>query len=380
MMGPRLTSILLAVGALSGLACHRQPALTTPASDQNVYAARYPERLRELRSRFAADAEKTLDSFDALRALPASVPPSNADELEQVVRRADAGGRSQPYVDEALRQEDIDALMNENRSAIRRRVAGSVAFAAKEKECIKEDIDAFAGTAATATDRAVDRQLEERLRARNPAHRYLQMHADELGEQRVNALERPVDTLTRASFVANVRLALYRLELADLLDQEKAVRTTLERDEADSRASLESAGLSKSYRLAVEEQIAKDEAARLALPTEVAASRAAEQDMEARAEALQKDYQSLLESLLAEIEERKAKAAAAPAKPAPAPKTPSAPAPADPASPAPAAPATPGTPSPAPATPAPAAPAPPAPAAPTPAAPKAPVGPPPSPT
>lgn len=370
MMGPRLTSMLLAMGALSSLACHRQPALTTPASDQNVYAARYPERLRELRSRFAEDAEKTVDSFDALRSLPTSVPTSNADELEQVVRRADAAGRSQPYVDEALRQEDVDALMTENRSAIRRRVAGSVAFAAKEKECVKEDIDAFAGTAATATDRAVDRQLEDRLRAHNPAWRYLQMHADELGEQRVNALERPIDTLTRASFVANVRLALYRRELGDLLDQEKAVRTTLERDEADSRASLESDGLSRSYRLAVEDQIAKDEAARLALPTEVAASRAAEKDMEARAEALQHDYQSLVDSILAKLDERQAEAATAPAKPTPASKATAAPAATTPVAPA--------TSAPSPADPYPPV-GPPAPPAPAPGPPPAPPAPAPSP-
>jgi hypothetical protein len=338
MLAPRLALIWLALGAAGSVACHRQPALTTPASEQTVYAADYSERLREVRARFVADEEKTRKSFDALRALPRSVPASNAGELEQLVRRADAAGRSQHYVDEALRQEDVDALMRENRSAIRRRVAGSVAFAAKEKECVKEDIDAFAGAAAVATDRAVDRQLEERLRAHNAAQRYLHAHGDELGEARVNALERPIDNLTRASFVANVRLALYRFELADLLDQERAVRTTLERDEAEGRAILEREGLSKSYRLSVEDQVAKDEAALLAIPTEVTASKGAEADLEARAAALQKDYQAFVEGLLAEIERRKTappERPAAPRAPAPA-KAPAPEEPAPPAAPAPA--------------------------------------------
>jgi hypothetical protein len=312
MIAARLSWLLLALGAAGNVACHRQPVLTTPASDQALYAAGYPEHLREVRERFAADEEKTRKSFDALRALPASVPTSSAGTVEQLVRRADAAGRSQHYVDEALRQEDVDALMRENRNAIRRRVAGSIAFAAKEKECVKEDIDGFAGTAATATDRAVDRQLEERLRAHNPAQRYLQAHADELGEARVNALERPLDSLSRASFVANVRLALYRIELDDLLDQAKANDRTLERDAAEARAILDSQSLSKSYRLSLEDQVAKDEAARQAIPTELAAAKGARKDLEARAEALQKDYQALVEGLLAELERRKA---AAPAKP-----------------------------------------------------------------
>lgn len=307
-----MTLMLLAAGAASSLACQRQPTLTTPESDETEYAAQYPDRLRELRARFVEDEEQARSSLAGLRALPRSVPAANADELEQVVQKADAAGRSQRYVDEALRQEEVAALMSENRSAIRRRVAGSVAFAVKDKECLKEDVDALAGTAASATDRAVAHQLEERLRARNPAHQYLRAHAEELGAQRVRNLERPVDALSRASFVANVRLALYRFELADLLDRERAVRTTLERDEADGRAALASTRLSKTSRLALEEQVARDEAARLALPTEVSASKNAEQDMEARAEALQKDYGALLEELLAELRHRESEAEAGP--------------------------------------------------------------------
>jgi hypothetical protein len=324
MIAHRLTLMLIALGA-GNIACHRQPVLTTPATDQTVYATGYAERLRDVRARFTAAEDDTRKSFQSLRTLPESAPASNADEIEQLVRRADAAGRSQPYVDEALRQEEIDALMTENRNAIRRRIAGSVAFAAKErecmkKECVKEDVDALAGTAATATDRAVARQLEERLRSHNPAQRYLHTHADELGEGRVNALERRIDTLSRASFVANVRLHLYRLELDDLLEQEKAVRSTLERDEAENRATLGQEGLSKSYRVSLEEQVARDEAAREAIPSEVSASKGSLKDLEARAESLQKDYQALIDELLAELERRQAMApekptgATAPAK------------------------------------------------------------------
>ncbi len=306
-----IRSLLCAAAAVSALACHDRPALTTPESDQTAYAATYPERLRDVRTRFAEDEAAARGTFDSLRALPSGVPASNADELEALVRRADAAGRSQHYVDESLRQEDVHALMGEGRGAIRRRVAGSVAASAKElakeRECLKEeDVNALSGGAASATDRAVNRQLTSRLRARNPAQSYLHAHADELGEQRVITLERQVDTLSRASFISNVRLALYRLEQSDLLEQEKAVRTTLERDEAEGRAALGNEDLSKSHRLAIEEQVGRDEAARIALDAEVSASKQAEKDLEARAEALQRDYQALLDVLLAELTRKQA--------------------------------------------------------------------------
>jgi hypothetical protein len=319
--------LLLIAAAISVTACHRPPVLTTPESDQAAYAALYPERLRDARTRFTEDEAEARKSFDPLRALPSSASVENADELEQLVRRADAAGRSQHYVDEALRQEEVAALMQENKGAIRRRVAGSVAATAKdlskkeEKAClVEEDINALAGSAATGTDRAVNRQLESRLRARNPAHQYLRAHADELGEQRVATLERQVDNLSRASFLSNVRLALYRIELEDLLDQQQAVRTTLTRDEAEGRAALGGEGLSKSHRLAIEEQVARDEAARGALDSEVQASQAAAEELEAKAQALQKDYQAMLDVMLGELERKQTSAEPAqdPAKPEPA--------------------------------------------------------------
>jgi hypothetical protein len=101
-----------------------------------------------------------------------------------------------------------------------------------------------------------------------------------------------------------VRLALYRSELEGLLERQKAVRTTLERDEAEGRATLAGTGLSKSHRLAVEEleeQVARDEAARSALDAELAASQAAEAELETRAEALQKDYQAMIDVMLGEL-------------------------------------------------------------------------------
>jgi hypothetical protein len=322
MITPRLRSLALVLAFLGAACHHRQPVPTTPATEQVDYAAAYPERLHAVRDNFSAAEAEARQRFARLRELPSLASADSADEVAELARRADAAGRSQPYVDETLHQEDVAAVMNDGKGAIRRRVAGSVASSAKEmakeKECLKEeDVNALAGAAASGTDRAVGRQLEGRLRSHNPAHAYLRAHGDELGEQKLPALTRQADALSRTSFLSHVRLALYRLELDDLLDQQKAVRTTLERDAAEGHAALGSDTLSKSHRLALEEQVASDEAARQALDGEIAASEQARQDMQTRADALQRDYQTLLDGLLAELE-RKAATPAANRAPSPA--------------------------------------------------------------
>ena len=327
MFQPR-TLLTLAACTLTLAACHRQPMLTTPASDEAAYAELYPDRLRDVRARFEEDEAKARKSFDALRTLPKDTPASDADEIEELVKRADAAGRSQHYVDEALRQEEVRTVVWDGKGAIRRRIAGSVAYAGKElakkkgqekeNQCLTdEDINSLSNTAATGTDRAVERQLEGRLRERNPAQRYLHAHSDLVGPQRLASLERQVDLLSRASYVAHVRLELYRQQLEALLEQEKAVRTTLDRDEAEGRAALESTDLSKSERLSLEEQITKDEVARGALAAEVTASKTAEKDLETRAATLKDEYQALLTGLVNELEQKRANAPPAPAAPAP---------------------------------------------------------------
>ena len=327
MIQPR-TLLALAACTLTLAACHRQPMLTTPASEEAAYAELYPDRLRDVRARFEEDEAKARKSFDALRTLPKDTPASDADEIEELVKRADAAGRSQHYVDEALRQEEVRTVVWDGKGAIRRRIAGSVAYAGKElakkkgqekeNQCLTdEDINNLSNTAATGTDRAVERQLEGRLRERNPAQRYLHAHSDLVGPQRLASLERQVDLLSRASYVAHVRLELYRQQLDTLLEQERAVRTTLDRDEAEGRGALESTELSKSERVSLEEQITKDEVARGALDAEVNASKSAAKDLETRAAALKDEYQALLTALINELEQKRASAPPAPVAPAP---------------------------------------------------------------
>ncbi len=320
MIVPRMIRVLCLIApALSLMACNKQPALTTPSSDQSAFAADYPQRLSEVRTAFTEDEARARTSFATLRALPSTLHDTNVPSTQEVVRQADAAGRSQYYVEEALSHEEMARLFTEDRGALRRRIAGSVAFTAKEKELPKEQADELGNSAAAATERAVDRQLDRRLHARNEATHYIAAHRDALGERNVPTLEQQSDAIARASFVAHVRLELHRRELERLLNEESKVRATLDRTEADASRALGEPGLSKARKADIELRLAATRATRTAMDKELVAARLAVDDMEAKTKALKADYDTLVATLLQDLERKPTATASVAAKPVTAP-------------------------------------------------------------
>lgn len=310
----RMLRWAVVVGVLPLAGCNKQAVLTTPSSAQVGFAESYPTRLGELRTEFSDGEAAARQSFDRVRELPAKLRHTDYGAAQELVRQADAAGRSSYYADEALSQEQTERLFEEGPGTLRRRIAGSVAFAAKEQECAKESADALGAAAAAATERAIARQLDERLSRHSPAAEYIEAERERLGERNVELLEKQAAAITRASFMANVRLALYRRELDELLEDEASVRATLDRRVTSDEAALGKADLSKRQRARLEERLARARAARAALDTEAGAARAAVADLDARSEALGKDYQTLITTVLDELERKKSEPVAAKAE------------------------------------------------------------------
>jgi hypothetical protein len=150
-----------------------------------------------------------------------------------------------------------------------------------------------------------------------------------LGQSNLAELGKQADALARASFVAHVRLELYRRELDKLLAEQADVKVTLERSEREGTAELGNAGLPKARKAAIQERVTASKAARAALDQEVEAARTAEKGMEASIESLQKDYGLLLRTLLDELAHPPPKSATRPSK-APSNTTEPSPAPSEP--------------------------------------------------
>jgi|GEM_PF-3518219 len=338
-------SVLLAFVPALGCQPERPPA--SPSGDQSGFAEGYPTRLNEVRTAAAEDEARTRRDFDAIRALPSQVRDTDFGAVAELVRRSDATGRSSHYADQALDNEAAAGLFSEDKGALRRRIANAVSNSIKQKygnttkeekekekekekapecQCLVDQADELGGMAAAIAQRSVERQFERRLEAHSEAARYLEDERDVLGEQNLPTLEKQSDAITRASFVSHVRLELYRREIESLLEEKATVKATLDRTLQEDNATLAGGNLSKGHKAALEARVAAKQSAQAALDKEVSDSASALETMEQRNETLQKDYQAVLDAVLAELE---AKAEAAPPRAAPATGSAATPAPVD---------------------------------------------------
>lgn len=303
----RSSSLILCASfsLLTSLACSKQaPPLTAPSGDQPSYAEQYPTRLNTLRTRFAADEAKVQAALPQLE--PAAQKLGNADPatVKQLFELADAEGKSSAYAAQALEADTVTRFWDEEKQPLHQKIGGAVSYAGKQKECSKECGDDLGGVAAGASDRAVEKQLEERQQRLGEIHRFVEEHEDQLGKPNLDAAEKQANGLAALSHLTHVRLELYRRELESSLSEASDVRSTLERTEKESDAVLADSKASKSRRALAEKRKASAAAARSALDAEVEQGKAALKDMEQREKKLATDYDKAFDSLTDGLEKR----------------------------------------------------------------------------
>jgi hypothetical protein len=303
----RFPQLLLCVSfsLLGSLACSKQPPpLTAPSGEQPSYAEQYPARLNTLRTRFAADEAKVQAALPQLE--PAAQKLGNADPatVKQLFELADAEGKSSAYADQALEAETVSRFWDEEKQPLHQKIGGAVSYAGKQKECSKECGDDLGGVAAGASDRAVEKQLEERQQRIGELHRFVEDHEDELGKPNTEAAEKQANAIAELSHLTHVRLELYRRELEGTLSEASEVRSTLERIEKESNAVLADAHASKSKKALAEKRKASAAAAGVAYNSEVDQAKQALADMEQREKKLVSDYDKAFEALTASLDQK----------------------------------------------------------------------------
>lgn len=298
-MKPLSTSLLVLSLALA--ACSQQPGpVAATSGEQAGYAERYPARLIDVRSGFADDENRARRDFSEFKSYPDALHNPDFHAVHGVVEQADAAGKSSAYTEAALEGETVHRFFTEEKDGLHQKVAGSVTYVAKEKQC-SEDLG---GVAAAAMDRGVDKQIEERLRDYNEAHRYIEDHQDELGKANIDTLEKQSDKIAHTSNVVNVRLELYRRELEALLNDASSVRSTLDRTIRESDAVLADASASKSKKALAQRRRTNAENARAKLDAEVDQAQRGIDEMQQRIGAVQRDYRASLDALLDDLDKR----------------------------------------------------------------------------
>ena len=297
-----MTSIKLAPFVVALAGCTRpEPALYASAADQPAYAERYPAELGTTQNAYLTDDQQAQTLASGFAKYPDQLdkPPSYAAVLE-VVKAADQAGKSADLAAGMAEAEEVRAFFTANKDPIHQKVAGSVDYAAKQKQCDAE----LAGTAVGAMDRAIDQEVDETVRSHNAATRVIEDNQDALGRQNLDKLTKQSDQLALASYIVHVRMPQTKRNLDAALGDASTVKKTLERDQEQAKAVLDDPHASKAAKVTADKRSAAASNALAALDAEIADAKKLSQDMDKRTQAAQKSYEDALKALEDDLAQR----------------------------------------------------------------------------
>jgi len=291
--------ILAALAAAACSAPKPEPRIASSAGEAG-YAIEYPGALQSLSNQY-------VNAEGAIKKIAADFP-KYPDQLKdppwphvlEVVQRADEAGASASYVERHREVQGARTFFTEEKDEITKRVAGSVQYAAKKKEC---DFDAY-GPAAGGLKDAVDKQLEKRTRARNEAHFLIDRHRDALGKANTQVLEKQADDISLASYLVNIEIVTVKVDAARLLADADQVKKTLDRAIADEQSFQAATGRSAAEKKASADRVTRMQESKARVDSAVAQTQTFAKDIEQRNDAIKKEYVTALDALKKAISSR----------------------------------------------------------------------------
>ena len=283
---------LLAAAFAAGCTQKPEPVFASSANEES-YAERYPATLLAVRTEYANDEGKARELFGGFQNYPAALSSPDGQQVLAVVQRADAAGKSAAYTHRAQENQAVEQFFTDEKDPLHQKVGGAAQYAAKQKECTVD----VASPAIGALDKGVDKALEDRLRERDEAHRYIEDHQDALGKPNLEKLEKQADEISLASYLVHVRVKELKAELTRMIDEASDVKKTLGRDDTEARAVVADPAASKSAKATAQTRATAAEGASAGIDSEVENAKRAVADMDARTTQLEKDYNAALDAL-----------------------------------------------------------------------------------
>jgi hypothetical protein len=285
-------SLASVVVALAGCA-RPEPALYASAADQPAYAERYPAELGTTQNAYLTDNQQSQTLTASFAKFPDQLDKPSWSALLDVVQAADQAGKSGDLAAGMAEAEAVRGFYASSKDPIHQKVAGSVDYAAKQKQCDAE----LAGTAVGAMDRAIDQELDDMVRSHNAATRVIEDNQDALGKQNLDKLGKQSDQIALASYIVYVRMPQTKQNLDAALADASTVKKTLERDQERAQAVLADGHASKPAKVTADKRNAAAANALAALDAEIADAKKLSDDMERQTGAAQKNYEAALKAL-----------------------------------------------------------------------------------
>lgn len=299
-------SLALAIASLYACTPAGQKPIVTSAADQSGYAIRYPESIAAARGQFAEQENRAARQSGDLGTFANDIETKNWPAVKTTYELADASGKSGTYAERYEQTEGINTFFREEKDHLNQAIAGNVAYSAKQNNC--QDPNAIAGTAMFSTNKAVEKQLKERMRANNEAHAFLESHAESIGRPALEKLRDQVDKLTELSYTANVGVERSRQQMQGMLEEASRVKKTLDETAKEADALAQDTKQPEADRRAAK---ARAEAARASagrVDSETQQAKFVLDNMDQRINKLREDYRQALKGLLDAVDQKAAQA------------------------------------------------------------------------
>lgn len=297
--GRAFASAVFALAA--GCNQQQQPALSASSANEPAYAERYPAQLSTARTRFAKDEEEVQKLTTDFQKFPDELDKPDWMVVGAVVEEADQAGKGWDYAAGQSEQQAVRDFYDQEKQPIVQKVGGAADYAAKQKKC--EDVELY-GPVAGGLDRAVDQQLEERVRSRSVAQRTIEDNQDLVGKPNVDKLEKQADKIALASYLVHVRLPQTKRDIDAALADASDVKKTLERTKERAAVVESNPQASKSAKQLAQKRASAASAAEAQLDAEVAEAKKLSEQIEQRANAAEKTYETALQTLKDTVKQR----------------------------------------------------------------------------
>lgn len=297
-------TLLLASLFAAGGACSQQqkpePEIASSAGEFG-YAARFPAALSAERARLDAYENRAKRFIPKFANYPGELNEPDWAHVLGVVERADQAGRSGSFVARVREVDSVEGFFDDEKEVIGRKVGGAADYAASQKGCKKSG--AY-GAATNALDKSVKKQLEERLRAHNEAHLYLEENSEALGKANIEKLETQADEISYASYVTHIAVVEVKVRLREMIAQADDIKSTLDRKIKEADAVLADTNRSDVDKKSAQE--GKDSAQKALgdLDSEVKQAQFTLEGIEERIKTLQEQYQQSFDGLTQAIEQK----------------------------------------------------------------------------
>jgi hypothetical protein len=298
------TSLACVLAALLGLsaacASRQQPEPEIASStDQFGYAARFPNQMAAARGQLLAHEGESQQITARFSTYVGQLQDPDWPKVLALVERADQAGRSSTYVQRMREVDAVEVFFEEEKEPITRKVGGAAQYAAAQKGC--KDTHAY-GATKQALQQSIEHQLQERLRAYNEAHLYLEGNEEALGKKNIEKLQTQADEITYASYLVYISAVQVKVRLRGFVEEANAVKSTLDSKIKEAQATLADANATEADKKTAENSQRAATQAREQLDSEVKQAQHVLEGIEERIKQMQQQYAQALTALKQQIE------------------------------------------------------------------------------